>query len=87
MITINMDNAREIHKDKLRQARTPKLSARDIAFQRALEAGEDFKLIAAEKQALRDVTKNEAISLVENSNQLKETWPVGLLGESPYLVV
>ena len=87
MITINMDKAREIHKDKLRQARAPKLAALDIAFQRTLEAGEDFKPIAAEKQALRDVTKNEAILSAEDAEQLKQTWPTELLGESPYLSV
>ena len=87
MITINMDKAREIHKDKLRVARAPKLLALDVAFQRTLEAGEDFKPIAAEKQALRDVTKNETILSAEDAEQLKETWPADLLGESPYLSV
>ena len=85
MIVINMDKAREIHKDKLRQALTPKLAALDIAFPSALEAGENFKPIAAEKQALRVVTKDEAILLAKDANQLKETWPADLLGESPYL--
>ena len=84
MITINLDKAREIHKDKLREARGPKLSALDVAFQRALEAGENFSPIATEKQALRDVTKSEAILTAENTDQLKESWPTDLLGPSPY---
>ena len=36
MITINLDKAKEIKKQKLRQERAPLLAAQDVAFQRAL---------------------------------------------------
>ena len=36
---INMAKAREIHKSKIREARTPKLSDLDIEFQKAQETG------------------------------------------------
>jgi hypothetical protein len=65
MITINLDKAKTITKDRLRAERTPLLQAQDVAFQRALEAGQDTTAIVAEKQRLRDITQlaDEANSL------------------------
>ena len=57
MITINLDKAKAITKDRLRAERTSLLQAQDVAFQRALEASADTTAIVAEKQRLRDVTK------------------------------
>jgi hypothetical protein len=57
MITINLDKAKAITKDRLRVERTPLLQAQDVAFQRALETGADTAAIVAEKQRLRDITK------------------------------
>ena len=67
MITINIEKAKAITKDRLRAERTPLLQAQDVAFQRALEAGADTSAIVAEKQRLRDVTKlaDEATTLDE----------------------
>jgi hypothetical protein len=56
MITINIDKAKAITKDRLRAERTPLLQAQDVAFQRALESGADTATIVAEKQRLRDIT-------------------------------
>ena len=56
MITINLDKAKAITKDRLRAERTPLLQAQDVAFQRALESGADTAAIVAEKQRLRDIT-------------------------------
>ena len=42
MITINLDKAKEITKDRLRAERTPLLQAQDVAFQRALEIFKDY---------------------------------------------
>jgi len=56
MITINLDKAKAITKDRLRAERTPLLQAQDVAFQRALEEGADTTAIVAEKQRLRDIT-------------------------------
>lgn len=65
MITINLDKAKAITKDRLRAERKPLLEAQDVAFQRALESGADTVAIVAEKQRLRDITKlaDEATSL------------------------
>jgi hypothetical protein len=57
MITINLDKAKAITKERLRAERTPLLLAQDIAFQRALEEGADTAAIVAEKQRLRDITQ------------------------------
>jgi hypothetical protein len=57
MITINLDKAKAITKDRLRKERAPLLQAQDVAFQRALESSADTTAIVAEKQRLRDITQ------------------------------
>jgi hypothetical protein len=57
MITINLNKAKEITKDRLRVERAPLLQAQDVAFQRALEEGADTTAVVAEKQRLRDITQ------------------------------
>ena len=57
MITINLNKAKDITKERLRAERTPLLQAQDVAFQRALEEGADTTAIVAEKQRLRDITQ------------------------------
>jgi hypothetical protein len=66
-IIVNIEKAKEIAKEKLRNQREPLLAAQDIAFQRALELKQDTKLIVEEKQRLRDITK-----LVDNLSDLDE---------------
>jgi hypothetical protein len=56
MITINLDKAKVITKDRLRAERKPLLATQDVLFQRALEAGSPTTAIVAEKQRLRDIT-------------------------------
>ena len=56
MITINIDKAKEIKKESLRQERKPLLEAQDVAFQRALESSADTTAIIAEKVRLRNIT-------------------------------
>jgi len=57
MITINLDKAKDITKERLRQERKPLLEAEDIKFMQAQESGSDTKAIVAEKNRLRDITK------------------------------
>jgi hypothetical protein len=59
-ITVNIDKAKNITKDRLRAERTPMLAAQDVLFQRALESGADTTAIVAEKQRLRDMYRNMA---------------------------
>ena len=55
-ITVNIDKAKDITKDRLRAEREPLLEAQDVLFQRALESSADTTAIVAEKQRLRDIT-------------------------------
>lgn len=57
MITVNLEKAKIITKNRLRDEREPLLAALDIQFQRALETGADTSAIVAEKQRLRDITQ------------------------------
>jgi hypothetical protein len=66
-IIIDIDKAKDITKDRLRQEREPLLLAQDVAFQRALEINADTSAIVAEKQRLRDIT-----TLVDTANTVEE---------------
>lgn len=57
VVTVNLAKAREITKRRLRTEREPLMIMQDIAFQRALETGDDISTIVIEKQRLRDITK------------------------------
>ena len=56
MITIDINKAKEIKRESLRQQRKPLLEAQDVAYMRAQEAGEDTTAIIAEKVRLRNIT-------------------------------
>jgi len=56
MITINLDKAKEITKERLRAERKPLLEAQDVAYMRAMENNEDTTAIVAEKVRLRNIT-------------------------------
>lgn len=55
VVTINLEKAKTLTKDRLRTEREPLLTAQDVLFQRALEIGGSTVKIAAEKQRLRDL--------------------------------
>jgi uncharacterized protein YdaT len=55
-IIVDINKAKDITKDRLREERKPLLEAQDVAFQRALESNADTSAIVAEKQRLRDIT-------------------------------
>lgn len=66
-ISINLEKAKTIKKDRLRQERKPLLEAQDVLYMRAQEAGTDTTAIVAEKQRLRDITNLvDAASTVED---------------------
>lgn len=76
----DMARCREIWKNQLRVARAPKLAALDIEYQRADEAGDAEKKtrIAAQKQALRDVTAHPGIAAATTPEELKQVIPDAL---------
>lgn len=83
MIKVNMDKAREIHKNFFRQARKSSLEQLDGEFVRALENNEDTSEIVSKKQELRDVTNHPDLLAAKNLKQLKKVWPE-ILGEKPF---
>jgi hypothetical protein len=74
-VSINMDKAKVITKDRLRVERKPLLEAQDVAFQRALESGSETTAIVTEKQRLRDITN--AIDAMTTTDQLKAASALG----------
>ena len=81
---INMNKAKEIHKNKIRQARAPKLAELDVEFQRALETSSSTTDIITKKQALRDAPADSAIDSASDTAALKAQWKTDILGTSPY---
>ena len=81
---IDMAKAKEIHKTKIREARTPKLAELDIEFQKALETGASTTDIVAKKQALRDAPADSGIAAASDTDALKAQWKTDILGTSPY---
>ena len=81
---VDMAKAREIHKNKIREARAPKLAELDVEFQKALETGASTTDIVAKKQALRDAPADSSIDAAINEFQLKSQWNTSILGDTPY---
>lgn len=75
MITVNMEKAREIHRNRMREARSPLFKDLDVAYMVAIERGLDTAEIVAQKQELRDVTKDPAIDAAQTTDELKAVWP------------
>tara|TARA_R100000353_G_scaffold170359_1_gene133994 strand:+ start:1060 stop:1320 length:261 start_codon:yes stop_codon:yes gene_type:complete len=81
---VDMAKAREIHKNKIREARAPKLAELDVEFQKALETGASTTDIVAKKQALRDAPADSGIASANSADALKAQWKTDILGTSPY---
>ena len=86
MINVNMQKARDIHRDRIRQARTKLFEVTDLAFMKAIETGDDLAKAeaVAVKQLLRDAPAAPEIDAATNPEELKAAWNNSLLGESPY---
>jgi hypothetical protein len=90
-IGINVNKAKELHKEKIRQVRNPLLQSEDVTFMRAVEADDtDAKTASASrKQQLRDATNIvdsatiTATDVTGVTNQLKQVWDTDLLGDNP----
>lgn len=76
-LSVDMVKARNIHRDKLRALRAPKLDKLDVEYMRADEAGDAAKKtdIATKKQQLRDVTADPAIEAAATPEDLKAVRP------------
>jgi len=68
VISEDMDKAKEIFKDKIREVRAPLLEAKDVELMKALETSADTSAIA------------NATTITE----LKASWDTATLGDNPY---
>jgi hypothetical protein len=84
IIKTDMAKAKEIHKNRIRQARTSKLAELDIEFQKALETSASTTDIVSKKKALRDAPADSAITSAKTETELKAQWNTSILGDSPY---
>ena len=90
-IGINVNKAKEIHKEKIREVRKPLLEREDVAYMRAVEADDANAKEATviRKQALRDATNIVGITTITATdvtgvtNELKAVWDTDVLGENP----
>ena len=72
MITINLDKAKVITKERLRAERTPLLEALDIETMRNLSNADKLATIEAQKQVLRDITTQvDTLTSLEELRSLK----------------
>ena len=81
VITVDMNKAKEVWREKIRRARAPEFEALDAAFMKALETGADTSAIVAQKQALRDAPEDPAIDAATTPEELKQVMPAGLFVE------
>lgn len=74
----DMTHAREIHRDRIREARAPLLAALDIDYQRADERndGAEKARIVARKNKLRDAPAHPGIDTAATIDELKAVWPL-----------
>ena len=84
IIKLDINEAKEIHKANIREARSSKLAELDIEFMIAQETGADTSAIVAKKQALRDAPAAVGISTAVTDVDLKSQWDTSILGDSPY---
>jgi hypothetical protein len=86
VISEDMDAAKVIFKDKIREVRAPLLEAEDVVYMKALEAGDSDAQAASvtKKNALRDAPAASAITNADTIAKLKAAWDTSVLGDSPY---
>jgi hypothetical protein len=79
---VDMDKAKEIWLDKIRDVRNKRLAELDIEWMRAMENGENKEAsnIAAIKQSLRDITERADIHKCKTTASLRKYWPQILEG-------
>ena len=70
-VEVVMAKALEIQKNNLREERKPLLEALDVDTMKTLETGGDVSAIAAQKQALRDVTDDPRLAGATTPDELK----------------
>ncbi len=78
-ITVNINKAKNIWKDKIRVARKSKLEELDTEFMKAQETSADTSAIVAKKKELRDYpAKVDSATTVD---EIKAVWDTDKLGD------
>lgn len=82
----DLDKAKELFKDKIREVRQPLFEQEDVVYMRAIEADDaDAKSTSvAKKIKLRNATDTDAIKKASSISELKDAWDDDLLGTNPY---
>ena len=78
-ITINIDKAKEVWKDKIRFSRKPKLEELDVQYMKAQENNEDTSAIVTKKQELRDYPAQ--VDSATTLDEIKAIWDIDKLGK------
>tara|TARA_Y100001938_G_C7904490_1_gene336340 strand:- start:117 stop:491 length:375 start_codon:yes stop_codon:yes gene_type:complete len=86
VISEDLDTAKNIFKDKIREVRAPLLEAEDVAYMKALEADDATAKTNSvnKKKALRDAPAAQAITDATTIAELEASWDKSILGDSPY---
>jgi hypothetical protein len=76
-VVFDMPKARNIHRNRIRAARAPVLTALDAEYQVADEASDAAAKasVAARKQELRDAPADPAIDSARTVDDLRKVWP------------
>jgi hypothetical protein len=76
-IDVDIDKAKNIHRDVIRELRKPLLEALDIEFTRASESKDESKMkeLIDKKNALRDVTQHSILLNASTPEEIKSFMP------------
>lgn len=72
MITIDILKAKEVWKNKIRQARKSALEKLDVDFIKAQETSSDTSSIVSDKQTLRDLPSQ--VDTATTTDEIKAVW-------------
>tara|TARA_R100001126_G_scaffold90442_1_gene59675 strand:- start:3122 stop:3472 length:351 start_codon:yes stop_codon:yes gene_type:complete len=76
VIQVNMTKAKDIWREKIREARKEVLEDLDVQYMRALETGADTSQIIADKQTLRDAPALTSIDAATTPEELTAIQPI-----------
>ena len=84
VISVDMDKAKELHRNKMRTARQNKFAELDGMYMKALQTNdkETLELVSKAAEELRNVTSLPAIDKAKTPEQLMKVWPE-ILGDMP----
>ena len=78
-ITVNIDKAKDIWKDKIRAARKLKFEDLDVQYMKAQESSSDTSAIVTKKQELRDYPAQ--VDSATTTDEIKAVWDTDKLGD------